>query len=144
VLRRRLQQFLELRGIELGIAGGQMTARLGACRDQIETCANTRIGNALQRRKFITTSGRSGAITESGLTWCRAEGIDFDPSWSPHCRLCNDWTERGPHLSGPLPNAILKRLVATHCVASLEVPRALRVTPKGRAFFDRLGVELPL
>jgi hypothetical protein len=42
-----------------------------------------------------------------------------------------------------LPNAILKRLTDTRCVAPRPVPRALRLTGKGRAFFDRLGVTVP-
>jgi DNA-binding transcriptional ArsR family regulator len=99
--------------------------------------------DALVRRKFITITGRSGEVTASGLQWGRSENIDFSPSRGPHCRLCNDWTERVPHLSGPFPNAVLKRLIETHCVEARGVPRALRVTPKGRAFFERLGVKVP-
>jgi hypothetical protein len=98
---------------------------------------------ALVRRKFVAISGRAGEVTEQGLAWCQSEKIDFRPGTSPHVRLCNDWTERVSHLSGPLPNAILKRLTDTRCVAPRPVPRALRLTGKGRAFFDRLGVRVP-
>jgi DNA-binding transcriptional ArsR family regulator len=101
------------------------------------------LGDALVRRKLVSVSGRAGEVTERGLLWCQSEDIDFNPSRSPHCRLCNDWTERVPHLSGPLPSAIFKRLVETRCLAPRQMPRALRMTPKGRAFFDRLGVRLP-
>jgi len=98
---------------------------------------------ALVRRKLVAIDGRTGEITDRGLAWCQAERIDFRPRASPHVRLCNDWTERVPHLSGPFPNAILKRLSDTRCVAPRPVPRALRLTAKGRAFFGRLGVEVP-
>jgi DNA-binding transcriptional ArsR family regulator len=98
---------------------------------------------ALVRRKFVAISGRSGEVTEQGLAWCRDEKIDFKADVSPHARLCNDWTERVPHLSGPFPNAILKRLTDTQCVAPRPMPRALRLTGKGRAFFGRLGVQVP-
>jgi len=101
------------------------------------------LGDALVRRGFIAISGRTARITDSGLDWCRSEKIDFVPQRSPHCRLCNDWTERVPHLSGPLPAAILKRLIETRCVEPLKIPRALRLSLKGRAFFDRLGVRIP-
>jgi DNA-binding transcriptional ArsR family regulator len=97
----------------------------------------------LARSKLIVISARSGHVTRSGLAWCEAERIAFKPNGSAHFRLCNDWTERVPHLSGPFPNAILKRLVDTRCVASRSVPRALRLTGKGRAFFERLGVAVP-
>jgi DNA-binding transcriptional ArsR family regulator len=101
------------------------------------------LGDALVRQRLVRISGRAGEITEGGLAWCRSEQIDFNAARSPHCRLCNDWTERVPHLSGPLPNAILKRLVETRCLAPRQMARALRITQKGRAFFDRLGVAVP-
>jgi hypothetical protein len=47
------------------------------------------------------------------------------------------------HLAGPFPNATLARLVETRCVTPLSIPRALRLTQKGRAFFARLGAEVP-
>jgi len=99
--------------------------------------------DALVRRKLVAISSRDGEVTERGLAWCQSEKIDFRSPPSPHVRLCNDWTERVPHLSGPLPNAILKRLTDTRCVAPRPVPRALRLTGKGRAFFGRLGVLVP-
>jgi len=98
---------------------------------------------ALTRNKFVTISGRDGHVTAKGLDWCRSEHIDFAPSRAPHFRLCNDWTERMPHLSGAFANAILKRLTDTRSVEPANVPRALKLTRKGRAFFDRLGVQLP-
>ncbi|MGA7807834.1 ArsR/SmtB family transcription factor [Bradyrhizobium sp.] len=101
------------------------------------------LGDALVRRGLVVLDGRTGQVTDRGLLWCRSEGIDFKPSRSPHCRLCNDWTERVPHLSGPFPTAILKRLSETRCVAPLRIARALRLTARGRAFFERLGARLP-
>src|SRR5579871_4601997 len=95
------------------------------------------LSEALMRRGLVTIAGREGEVTDKGLIWCRAEDIDFTPSRSPHLRLCNDWTERVPHFSGALPNAILQRLSETRCVEPGKVPRALRLTRKGRAFFDR-------
>jgi DNA-binding transcriptional ArsR family regulator len=100
------------------------------------------LGEALVRRGLVVLSGRAGRVTESGLAWCRSEGIDYSPSRSPDCRLCNDWTERVPHLSGSFPNAILARLSEARCVEPRRTPRALRLTPKGRAFFGRLGVKV--
>jgi len=101
------------------------------------------LGDALVRQRLVRINGRAGEITDTGLEWCRSEDIDFNVARGPHCRLCNDWTERVPHLSGPLPNAILKRLIETRCLAPRQIPRALRITPRGRAFFDRLGVRVP-
>jgi DNA-binding transcriptional ArsR family regulator len=101
------------------------------------------LSNALIRRRLVVLDGRGGHVTEQGVAWCRAEDIDFDPARQPHLRLCNDWTERVPHLAGPFANAVLARLLATRCVAPHRIPRALRITDRGRAFFDRLGVRVP-
>jgi DNA-binding transcriptional ArsR family regulator len=101
------------------------------------------LSNALIRRRLVAIDGRGGRVTEQGLAWCRAEAVDFDPARQPHFRLCNDWTERVPHLAGPFANAVLARLLETRCVAPHRIPRALRITDRGRAFFDRLGVQVP-
>lgn len=101
------------------------------------------LSGTLIRRKFIAVKEREGQVTAKGLAWCRTEEIDFAPSRSPHFRLCNDWTERVPHLSGAFANAILKRLTETRCVEPGRIPRALKLTRKGRAFFDRLAAEIP-
>jgi hypothetical protein len=98
---------------------------------------------ALVHRKLIAVSGQSGCVTKRGFAWCEAEEIDFKPNGSTHFRLCNNWTERVPHLSGPFPNAILQRLTDARCVAPRPIPRALRLTGKGRAFFERLDVTVP-
>ena len=101
------------------------------------------LSDALMRRKFVTVSGRDGRVTGKGLDWCEAERIAFNPARAPHVRLCNDWTERVPHFSGAFPNAILARLRETRSLEPRQIPRALRLTRKGRAFFDRLGVDIP-
>lgn len=99
--------------------------------------------DGLVGKELIALRGREASITDQGLAWCRAEAIDFKPGRDPHMRLCNDWTERVPHPAGPFANAILKRLIGTHALVPHSVPRALRLTPKGRAFFERLGVSIP-
>lgn len=101
------------------------------------------LAQAMIQGKIVKLDARTGEVTEAGLAWCRAEGIGFNPARTPHLRLCNDWTERVPHFSGPFPTAVLKHLLEHRCVARGDLPRALRLTSKGRAFFDRLGVKLP-
>jgi len=101
------------------------------------------LSDALVRRRLVKVNGSGGQVTKKGIDWCEAERIDFNPARIPHFRLCNDWTERVPHLSGAFPNAILTHLMETRCVEPRQIPRALRLTHKGRAFFDRLGVDVP-
>jgi DNA-binding transcriptional ArsR family regulator len=99
--------------------------------------------DVLIRRNFVAISDRTGYVTEKGLAWCKAEQIDFNPACGQQVRLCNDWTERVPHFAGPFPCAILNRLVEDRCVVRSPIPRALRLTRKGRAFFARLGAQVP-
>jgi DNA-binding transcriptional ArsR family regulator len=101
------------------------------------------LSNALIQRKFVVISDRAGHVTAEGLAWCRSEKIDFKSARKPDVRLCNDWTERVPHLAGTFPNAILKRLIEAGYVEPRRIPRALRLTSKGRGFFDRLGAQIP-
>lgn len=65
-------------------------------------------------REFIALHSGDGSLTKRRLAWCLTEAIDFKPGCDPHMRLCNDWTERVPHLAGPFANAIPKRLIETH------------------------------
>jgi DNA-binding transcriptional ArsR family regulator len=101
------------------------------------------LAEAVIGRGLVKVEARTGQLTAAGLAWCRSEGVAFNPARMPHVRLCNDWTERVPHLSGPFPNALLKHLVDNSCLVRSRLPRALRLTRKGRAFFDRLGVKVP-
>ena len=99
------------------------------------------LADALIKRKYVTIDGRTGTLTPDGLAWCRSEQIISKPTRGPMVRLCIDWTERVPHLAGTFPNAILDRLLQGKFVRASQIPRALRVTSKGRAFFDRLGIR---
>ncbi len=101
------------------------------------------LSDALIGRKLVALTGRTGHVTTVGLAWCRAERIEFKAARTPHVRLCNDWTERVPHLSGPFPNAVLEHLLKSGCLVRRRLPRALQLTRKGRAFFSRLGVKIP-
>jgi DNA-binding transcriptional ArsR family regulator len=101
------------------------------------------LSEALIRRGLVKIDARTGQVTAAGLAWCGAEGIDFSPARNPHVRICNDWTERVPHLSGPFPASVLRHLIDTRCLVRSRVPRALRLTSKGRAFFSRLSVKVP-
>jgi DNA-binding transcriptional ArsR family regulator len=99
------------------------------------------LADALIKRKYVVIDGPTGAVTSEGLAWCRSEQINLKPARRPMVRLCIDWTERVPHLAGTFPNAILDRMIQAKFVRASRIPRALLVTSKGRAFFDRLGIR---
>lgn len=54
---------------------------------------------------------------------------------------CNDWSERRPHVAGPLGVALAKRLFALGWIERLPQPRAVRLTADGeRELHAALGV----
>jgi DNA-binding transcriptional ArsR family regulator len=57
-------------------------------------------------------------------------------------RPCIDWTERVPHVSGPLGVRVCEAFLAERWLARARGSRALRVTPRGEAALARLGVRV--
>jgi DNA-binding transcriptional ArsR family regulator len=55
-------------------------------------------------------------------------------------RPCLDWSERLPHVAGPLGIALCEGIVATGWVARVSDGRALRVTTRGAERLRALGV----
>jgi len=57
-----------------------------------------------------------------------------------HVRGCLDWTERRPHIGGPLGKALLEAFVSRGYFERGNEPRLLRVTPSGAALLREFGV----
>lgn len=63
--------------------------------------------------------------------------LGIDPA-RPHKRegaiakACNDWSERRPHIAGPLGVAIADRLHQLGWIEKLPQPRAVRLTDQGK------------
>jgi hypothetical protein len=56
-------------------------------------------------------------------------------------RACLDWTERVPHVSGPLGTTVCATLLGRGWLARRPGSRALRVTPRGARALAALGVR---
>jgi len=56
-------------------------------------------------------------------------------------RACLDWSERVPHVSGPLGGAVCAALIERRWLARVPGDRALRITTRGRDGLRRLGVR---
>lgn len=56
--------------------------------------------------------------------------------------LCLDWTERLPHVAGPLGIAVYKWFISAGWLAPVRVGRALRLTARGSKGLSVLGVRL--
>jgi hypothetical protein len=56
----------------------------------------------------------------------------------PAARRCLDWTERRPHVAGPVGTALASLALERGWVRRLRGTRAVLVTPTGRAHFQQL------
>ncbi len=94
---------------------------------------------ALEQQRLVLL--RDGAIALSAEGMARFEALGLSPrrTW-PTGKPCLDWTERLPHLGGPLGVVLGQHLLEIGWLVRREEPRALRVTAAGRAGFRGLGL----
>jgi DNA-binding transcriptional ArsR family regulator len=91
----------------------------------------------LREGHLILVPGRVFSVTDCGQVWFEQLGIAV-PSSSEVvarklARQCPDWTERRPHISGKLGEAIHRRFLELSWIAPTRKSRAVNVTVKGRA-----------
>jgi DNA-binding transcriptional ArsR family regulator len=92
----------------------------------------------LSRRRFLGLREGGLALTDEGAAWFAAQGLRQERF--PPGRPCLDWTERKPHLGGPLGVLLTGHLFARGWIARRDDGRAVRVTSSGRRSFAALGV----
>jgi hypothetical protein len=84
-------------------------------------------------------------LTGHGAALVTGFGIDLDALFArrrPLIRYCLDWTEQAHHLAGSLGAALTTRMTELGWLQPLSIPRALRLTPEGRAgLIERFGVR---
>jgi hypothetical protein len=91
------------------------------------------LADALVAARWIEEDGRHYRITSSGARALRALGIDPRPRTAePVARRCLDWTERRPHLAGPLGRALTSLALDRGWVRRVRGTRAVVVTSAGR------------
>ena len=122
---------------------GEELRRMRSCYCHLAGRLGVLLGDALIRRSLVVVSGRTGLVTENGLAWCRSESIDFNPSRSPRVPPLQRLDRAGSPFLRSVPQRHSKAAFRNRCVEPRDIPRALRLTRMGRAFFDRLGVKVP-
>ncbi len=101
------------------------------------------MAQALAARGLVTALDEPSTVTPDGARWLREAGIGAGAGEGLRVRLCAvDWSERRPHLAGPLGRALAAALVDGRCLVPVRASRALRLTDRGRAWLrERLGVH---
>ena len=98
------------------------------------------INHALIERQLVTANSTQGyRLTDRGRQWGRHLGVDLPATG----KSCLDWTERRPHISGPLGVALFSALLDWRWLARTEGNRALRLTHAGARGLERaLGLRI--
>jgi DNA-binding transcriptional ArsR family regulator len=102
--------------------------------------------DALTAREYIILGDDAAEFTPAGTRFLAEFGIDL-PALSAARRLskiCIDWTERRPHIAGPVGAALTKRYFDIGWIERVTDSRAVIVTAAGkRGFSDIFGIGLP-
>jgi len=97
------------------------------------------LADALVAARWMEDDGRSYRVTPAGARSLRALGIDVIRGRAqPLARRCLDWTERRPHVAGPVGTALASVALERGWVRRLRGTRALAVTPAGRTQLNRV------
>jgi hypothetical protein len=97
------------------------------------------LADALIAARWLEEDGRSYRIAPTGARALRALGVDVRgrPA-QPVARRCLDWTERRPHVAGPVGTALASLAVDRGWVRRMRSTRAVVVTPTGCAQLKKI------
>jgi DNA-binding transcriptional ArsR family regulator len=102
--------------------------------------------DALTDREYIVLDDDAAEILPAGARFLAGFGIDLSALSSTRrrfCKVCIDWTERRPHIAGPVGAALTRRYFELGWIERMRESRAVVVTAAGRRGFSdifRIGV----
>ena len=97
------------------------------------------LAGALVAEGWLEDDGRGYRVTTKGARSLRALGIEAtDRRGRAAARRCLDWTERRPHVAGPVGTALADLALRRGWVRRLRGTRALLVTPPGKIQLERV------
>jgi DNA-binding transcriptional ArsR family regulator len=121
------------------------------CYDHFAGQLGVALADALVAQGHVELTSEAGILTEDGLTFLRAVGLDTGPMLARQtkrsgrvlCRPCFDWSERRSHLGGAIGALICAHSLNNGWTKPLEGTRAVRVTSKGeRIFREAFGLKI--
>jgi DNA-binding transcriptional ArsR family regulator len=97
------------------------------------------LADALIARRWLEDDGHRYRLTPAGVRSLRAIGIESIPRRARvPARRCLDWTERRPHVAGPVGTALARAALDRGWIRRLRGTRAVAVTPLGREQLNKL------
>jgi DNA-binding transcriptional ArsR family regulator len=114
------------------------------CHEHLAGRLSVDLTDSLVARDHIVLDDQVAEITSAGARFLAGFGVELPRSRSsrPVSRLCLDWTERRPHIAGPVGTALTRRYFDLGWLERLPDSQAVRVTPRGRRGFQAtFGLE---
>lgn len=96
--------------------------------------------DALTARKYIVLGDDGAEITPAGTRFLVEFGVDVSALSSARrrfCKVCIDWTERRPHIAGPVGAALTRRYFDLSWIERMKDSRAVMVTAAGKRGFTK-------
>lgn len=118
------------------------TARLRdarTCYSHLAGRLGVALADALVTGRWLEEDGRRYRLTPAGRRSLRALGIDpRGHREQPAARRCLDWTERRPHIAGPVGTALATLALERGWIRRVRGTRAVVVTPAGRTELQQI------
>lgn len=124
-----------------GLRVGPRDAALRAartCYDHIAGRLGVALADTLVEKGHVALDDETARVTDSGAAFFGTLGLKIPEPSRLTCRPCLDWSERRTHLAGRLGAALCRHCLTNGWVRRARDSRALDVTPKGVAAFEKL------
>ena len=107
------------------------TCRL--CYDHLAGALGVAITEAMVKKSWLVEDGPWYRLTDTGNAGLSALAVEPMPG-----RICIDWTERKPHVAGPLGTQLAQAMLQEKLMLRDAKSRALRVTALGKETLGRV------
>jgi DNA-binding transcriptional ArsR family regulator len=115
------------------------------CYDHLAGRLSVDLTDSFVAREYIVLDDEVAEVTTAGARFLTEFGIKLPTRHATgrhFCRLCLDWTERRPHIAGPMGVAITERCFDLGWIERIKRSHAVIVTPSGRRGFARtFGID---
>jgi DNA-binding transcriptional ArsR family regulator len=118
---------------------GHRLAEARTCYGHLAGRLGVMLADALVAQQWMEEGGRSYRLTPAGRQALRALGIEMrERARQPAARRCLDWTERRPHVAGPVGTALASLALDRGWIRRLRGSRAVVVTSAGRVALKKV------